>query len=93
MNIINTKLLETLFGIRLKENSNEETDKNDIEKYDFDEISPIIPEKINNNEDEISLTNPKIEDFINVIDIDYKRIFKRNYNDLNRFKNLYDLNI
>ena len=45
LNIINIKLLETLFGIRLKENSNEETDKNNIKKYDFDEISPIIPEK------------------------------------------------
>ena len=80
MNIINIKLLETLFGIN-------------IEKYDFDEISPIIPEKINNNEDEFYITNSKIEDFINVIDMDYKRIFKRSYNDLNRFKNLYDLNI
>ena len=80
MNIINIKLLETLFGIN-------------IEKYDFDEISPIILEKINNNENEFYITNSKMEDFINVIDIDYKRIFKRSYNDLNRFKNLYDLNI
>ena len=80
MNIINIKLLETLFGIN-------------IEKYDFDEISVITLEKINNNEDEFYITNSKIEEFINVIAIDYKRILKRSYNDLNRFKNLYDLNI
>lgn len=65
LNIINIKSSETLFGIKLKENSNEENIKND-----FDKISPVIPEKINNNEDELYKTNSKIEDFINIIDID-----------------------
>ena len=38
-------------------------------------------------------TKSKIDEFINIIDIDYKRILKRNYNELNRFNQLYDLNI
>ena len=45
LNKININILKTLFGIRLDDNSNEDTDSNDISNYDFDEISTILPEK------------------------------------------------
>lgn len=46
-NIIKIKLFETLIEIRLDdEGSNEETDINNISKYDFDEINPILSENL-----------------------------------------------
>ena len=41
--------------------------------------------------DNINLNKNKEDEFINLIDMDYKKYFKRSYNDLTRFNELYDI--
>ena len=80
-----------MFGIRLEENTDEEKDKNDISKNDFEELDYILPEK--DGKDNINKIKNYEDEFINLIDMDYKRTFKRIYNDLTRFDELYDINL
>ena len=89
MDSINIQILKALFGLRLKENVDEEKYKNDISQYDFDEIDNILPGK--DEKDNINLNKNKKDEFINLIDMDYKKSFKRSYNDLTRFNELYDI--
>ena len=91
MDLINIEILKTLFDIRLEENTDEEKDKNDISKYDFEELDYILPEK--DGKDNINKIKNYEDEFINLIDMDYKRTFKRTYNDLTRFDELYDINL
>ena len=90
MDLININILKTLFGIRLEENYDEEKDKNDISKYDFEEINYLLPEK--DEIENVNIFKNNEVDFINLIDVDYKKSFKRTYNDLRRFDELYDIN-
>lgn len=46
LNKININILKTFMGIRLDEDSNEDTDTKEISNYDLDEIISILPEKI-----------------------------------------------
>ena len=94
MNLIKLILiyLRLFFGIRLNEDSNEETDTNEIINYDLDEIINILPEKYFSDNEELFENELINKEFIKVIDMDYKKVYKRTYNDLDRFKLLYDLN-
>ena len=76
----------------MDEDSNEETDTNEITNYDLDEIINILPEKNFSDNEELFENELINKEFIKVIDMDYKKVYKRTYNDLDRFKLLYDLN-
>ena len=51
----------------------------------------ILPGKDENNN--INLNKNKEDEFINLIDMHYKKSFKRSYNDLTRFNELYDIKL
>ena len=74
MDLINIYILKALFGIRLEENYDEEKDKNDITKYDFEEIDYLLPEK--DGIENVNIFKNNGVNFINLIDMDYKEVLK-----------------
>ena len=73
----------------MDEDSNEDTDTNEISNYGLDEIIIYLPEKKFSDNEELFENELVNKEFIKVIDLDYKKVFKRSYNDLDRFKFLY----
>ena len=76
----------------MDEDSNKEIDTNEISNYDLDEIINILPEKNFSDNEELFESELINKEFIKVIDMHYKKVYKRTYNDLDRFKLLYNLN-